>query len=261
MPDPGNVRKHGARSIAAIKASLSRFGQQTPITVTQKDKIIRKGNGTWTAARELGWTHILVQWSELSGADAVAYSIADNRSSELSEFDTAELARTLDALRDDNFEVADLGFTDAELKALTNPDSPEAAAALLQPAGAAETTSASPPTAAPDSSSDKVDRSNDGNLLALLDVTIAEPRNKVAAGDVYRLGPHVLVCADVMNGLASYLPFLSNEVMFAPFAGPFAPLTERAEQKPLVIVQPDPYIAGHILDQYENVNGKGSFTR
>lgn len=51
IPDPENERLHPDRNIEAIKASLARFGQQTPIVVDAQG-IIRKGNGTWTAATE-----------------------------------------------------------------------------------------------------------------------------------------------------------------------------------------------------------------
>src|SRR5690554_4033428 len=80
--DPANVRKHSTRNLEAIKASLKRFGQQKPIVVDGNGVVIA-GNGTLEAARSLGWTHIEIVRTELTGSEAVAFAIADNRTAEL----------------------------------------------------------------------------------------------------------------------------------------------------------------------------------
>ena len=84
--DPANVRTHDKRNIDAIKASLRRFGQQKPIVV-DGDGVVVAGNGTLAAARELGWQEIAVARTNLKGADAVAYAIADNRTAELARWE------------------------------------------------------------------------------------------------------------------------------------------------------------------------------
>ena len=53
--DPANVRKHGEQNLAAIKASLARFGQQKPIVVNADGGVIA-GNGTLMA--EIGRAHV-----------------------------------------------------------------------------------------------------------------------------------------------------------------------------------------------------------
>ena len=58
--DPSNVRKHSRRNLDAIKASLRKFGQQKPIVVDAKC-IVLAGNGTLTAAKELGWTEVVAR--------------------------------------------------------------------------------------------------------------------------------------------------------------------------------------------------------
>lgn len=95
--DPANVRRHGPRNLEAIKASLRRFGQQKPIVV-DANNVVRAGNGTLAAARELGWKEIAVVRTDLAGADAVAYAIADNRTAELAEWDQEGLAEQLAAM-------------------------------------------------------------------------------------------------------------------------------------------------------------------
>jgi DNA modification methylase len=120
--DPANVRRHGERNLATIKASLSRFGQQKPIVV-DADGIVRAGNGTWTAAKALGWKEITVVRTALKGAEATAYAIADNRTAELAEWDEDALAQTLAALQiEDEALALDTGFDAKEIEALTAPD-------------------------------------------------------------------------------------------------------------------------------------------
>lgn len=92
--DPANVRKHGPRNLDAIKASLLRFGQQKPIVV-DGDGVVVAGNGTLAAARDMGWRDIYVVRTDLVGADAVAFAIADNRTAELAEWDEEALARQM----------------------------------------------------------------------------------------------------------------------------------------------------------------------
>ena len=117
-PDPANVRKHGGPNLEAIKSSLRRFGQQKPIVV-DSNGVVRAGNGTLEAAVALGWKKIAVVRSGLKGADAVAYALADNRTSELSAWDHEGLARTLESLKDQDASlISDAGFTDADLRAL-----------------------------------------------------------------------------------------------------------------------------------------------
>jgi hypothetical protein len=115
--DPGNVRKHPARSITDIKASLARFGQQKPVVI-DANNVVRAGNGTLEAARELGWPTLRCVRTGLSGTDATAYSIADNKSALSAEWDDDALARTLHALQDEDFDLGAVGFTDAEVDAL-----------------------------------------------------------------------------------------------------------------------------------------------
>jgi ParB-like chromosome segregation protein Spo0J len=115
-PDPANVRLHPDHNLDAIKASLKRFGQQKPI-VADAAGIIRAGNGTWAAAKALGWERIWAVTTTLSGGDAAAFAIADNRTAELAQWDTPALASQLAAL-DAHLQLA-AGFTPEEMAALT----------------------------------------------------------------------------------------------------------------------------------------------
>jgi site-specific DNA-methyltransferase (adenine-specific) len=116
--DPANVRRHPANNLDAIKASLTRFGQQRPVLVNDKGIIIA-GNGTVMAAKALGWDHINIVRTALQGSEATAYAIADNRTAELAEWDDDALAQQLAALQIEDEELARAaGFTEKEIAAL-----------------------------------------------------------------------------------------------------------------------------------------------
>lgn len=120
--DPANARKHGEKNLAAIKSSLQRFGQQKPIVV-DANGVVRAGNGTLAAAKALGWKEIAIVRSPLSGSEATAYAIADNRTSELAEWDDDVLSQTLAALQIEDEELAlASGFDAKEIDALLAPD-------------------------------------------------------------------------------------------------------------------------------------------
>ena len=119
--DPANVRKHGERNLDAIKASLARFGQQKPIVV-DADGIVRAGNGTLMAAKALGWDEIEIVRTNLRGAEATAYAIADNRTAELAEWDEGALAEQLAALQIDDEALAEAtGFDASEIERMALP--------------------------------------------------------------------------------------------------------------------------------------------
>lgn len=129
--DPANARVHSERNLDAIRASLRRFGQQKPIVVSA-DGVIIAGNGTFEAARSLGWDTLNVVVTELEGVDLTAFGIADNRTAELAEWDAVTLSKLIDGLGDD-FPVEDLAFSEAELDA------------LLESAGSFDVDDAEPP--------------------------------------------------------------------------------------------------------------------
>jgi len=113
--DPANARKHDERNLAATIASFRRFGQQHPIVI-DKNNVVRAGNCRLDAAEALGWETIKAVRSDLSGSDAIAYAIADNRTSELAEWDEDILAAQLQGLlTDDEALLEAAGFDEDEL--------------------------------------------------------------------------------------------------------------------------------------------------
>jgi ParB-like chromosome segregation protein Spo0J len=121
--DPSNVRKHSRRNLDAIKASLRKFGQQKPIVVDAKG-IVLAGNGTLTAAQELGWTEIQIVRTELAGVEATAFAIADNRTAELAEWEEDKLNAVLKSLQDEGVDLVDVGYSPEELKIEAEKEAP-----------------------------------------------------------------------------------------------------------------------------------------
>jgi site-specific DNA-methyltransferase (adenine-specific) len=118
--DPSNVRKHSRRNIDAIKASLRKFGQQKPIVVDAKG-IVLAGNGTLTAAQELGWSKIDITRTELTGVEATAFAIADNRTAELAEWED-KLVDVIKSLMVAGVDGNDIGFNQMEIDDMMEAD-------------------------------------------------------------------------------------------------------------------------------------------
>ncbi len=119
--DNENARIHGDRNLAAIRDSLSSFGQQKPIVISA-DGVVIAGNGLVIAARDLGWTHIAAVKSNLTASAIRAYAIADNRTAELSEWDETALAGQLAQLKDMDYDLEQVGFSERELLDLLSDD-------------------------------------------------------------------------------------------------------------------------------------------
>jgi DNA modification methylase len=159
--DPANARTNHA--LDRIAASLKAYGQRKPIIANKlQDGKIEAGNGTWLAAKErLGWSHIAVVFVEDDPATAAAYGIADNRLSELSQWDLDALGALVPTIED-----LFTGFTEAEIRDLLG----ERGGGLLVDPGP-----------------------QDGK-----DDKLAELREKwqTAEGQVWKLGKHLLACTD-----------------------------------------------------------------
>lgn len=116
--DRENARKHSGKNLSAIKGSLTAFGQQKPIVV-DKNMTVVAGNGTLAAAKELGWAEINVVKTDLEPELAKAFALADNRTSELAEWDDEILKASLSELDLAGFDIGDLGFDAKEFDFLS----------------------------------------------------------------------------------------------------------------------------------------------
>lgn len=97
---------------------------------------------------------------------------------------------------------------------------------------------------------------SDGKFLDLADLTMKDPR-PVEKGQRWRVGKHILWCADLMTEWSLWVPDLTGKAVFVPLPGPFVALTKLADRVPrLVMVHRDPWVCGHLLDRYAEIHGE-----
>lgn len=95
-PYPGNAR---IGNVEAIARSLQINGQFRPLVVRKETREILAGNHTWKAAKSLGWTHINVVFVEgITDQQAARIVLADNRTSDLAEYNVPDLTALLESL-------------------------------------------------------------------------------------------------------------------------------------------------------------------
>lgn len=114
---PSNVNTHPVRNLDVIKGSLQRFGQRVPLVLDAEGTCLA-GMGRLRSMRELGWTHAKVVRASLEGMEQIAFMIADNRTSELSEWDQKPLAAILKKLNDEDYPIDVAGWSQSEFEAL-----------------------------------------------------------------------------------------------------------------------------------------------
>jgi hypothetical protein len=105
-PDPKNARRRTQRSAGMIERSLREFGAARSLVVDEAG-VVLAGNGTLEAAASIGIEQVLVvpadgrtlvavQRTDLSPAQKAEYGVADNRSSDMSEFSPEALNELLE---------------------------------------------------------------------------------------------------------------------------------------------------------------------
>jgi DNA modification methylase len=140
--DPKNPRSHRPRQIRQIARSIVEFGFLVPILIDASGKVIA-GHGRLLAARQLGWREVpTIQLHHLSEAQARIFMIADNRLTEISEWDDALLATQLRELAalDLDFSLEITGFDAAEIdlrieQSVLTDDDDERANQIPEPSG------------------------------------------------------------------------------------------------------------------------------
>jgi len=161
-PCARNAKIHGTDQVANIAASMAKFGGTVPCTVADDGELIA-GHGRVLAAAMLGLKDVpVIRLSHLDEADRRAYRIADNKLTQLGEWDEAMLRDEIAGLLAEDFDLSLLGIADEDLDALLrDPDQVEGGA---------------------------VEGEDD----------IPEPPVTLVsvAGDLWQLGSHRLICGD-----------------------------------------------------------------
>lgn len=225
---PENPRTITAERLADLKKALDASPQMLEARplIAQRDGTVIGGNMRLRAATELGWETIPVVYVELSDVEAREWALRDN--APYGEWDLPKLAEALQYLDQSGADLVLTGFPAGELDRVLD--------------------SLAPPN--PD---------DDGGRLALAQATIGPPRHELELGARWRLGEqHTLICVPVYEGHPIWGPLLPDHDLFIPYPTPMLPLTERAADVRLLLVQPNVYLGGHLLDRYEDHFGEGS---
>ena len=134
--DHKNARKRTDRSSSLIKESLEKFGAARSIVIDEENRILA-GNGTIEGAKAAGIKNlrvietdgkeiIAVKRTGLTEEDKVGLALADNRTSDLSEWD-AEMLKQLSEEQDlepwfNEGDLAELIGEPEKIEGLTDPD-------------------------------------------------------------------------------------------------------------------------------------------
>lgn len=118
VPYERNARTHSPEQVAQIAASITEFGFVSPILVDNEAGILA-GHGRLQAAQELGLEDVpVVVLDHLTEAQKRAYIIADNKLALNAGWDVNLLNEEIQGLTELDFDIALLGFSDAELEGL-----------------------------------------------------------------------------------------------------------------------------------------------
>ena len=210
---PHNPRRGDVNLIAE---SLQVSGQYKPIVVQKSTDFILAGNHTFLAAKQLGWSVIDIVRLDVSDAAARTIVLTDNRTSDIATYDDAALLELLGDMDD----LSGTGYSQADLDE------------LIQGLEEGER------------------EENTGTLLSVADVTVGDPSHETHNGQVWNVGQHVLVVARVADQHDLWAQYLAGR-RFAPYPDPYFTCTDTARENDLLLVQPNTYLAGHLLDKHE----------
>jgi DNA modification methylase len=166
-PWPSNARTHSRKQIRQIAESIRRFGFTNPVLIDADDRILA-GHGRVMAARELGMaTAPCLRVDHMSLAEKRAYVLADNKLALNAGWDEELLALELKELMaaDIDFSIDVTGFSIAEVDQLVEGLAPEEGG---------------------DPADDQLPNP-------------AQVPSRCQLGDIWRLGPHRLVCGDALD--------------------------------------------------------------
>lgn len=225
-----NPRKISPRALTELKRSLEHdpgMMLARPLIALPDGRVIA-GNQRLAAAIELGWEDVPTVYVDLDEHTAATWALRDNNP--YGEWEEVALAELLSELSQADVDLMLTGFDANELERLL-------------------------------ASIDGDPIQDRGTILELADVSIGDPLHEVKRGEVWQVGAHTLVVAGVYEGWPAWAPLLEPGDLLVPYPTPTLPLTERADSNRLVMVQPDVWLAGHLLDKYAAVRGADTISR
>jgi DNA modification methylase len=118
LPYVRNARTHAEEQVAQVAGSIMEFGWTNPILVGG-DGVIIAGHARLLAARKLGIAEVpVIVLDHLTETQRRALVLADNKLALNAGWDEDMLRVELESLKDDNFNLDIVGFTDEELNVL-----------------------------------------------------------------------------------------------------------------------------------------------
>ena len=109
-PYENNAKVHSEEQVQKIADSIQEFGFISPCLIDKENRIIA-GHGRVMAAKILGMKKVPCVYVEgLTDAQRRAYILADNRLTELGEWDQQMVSDELERLKDEGFDIDLTGF-------------------------------------------------------------------------------------------------------------------------------------------------------
>lgn len=178
-PSGRRTKKHTDQKISLLTGSIETFGHIAPIIVDEHGVIVA-GHARYEAARRSGLQHApVIRLTHLSETERRALALADNKLSDLGEWDAAVLKQEIefffDPMLDLSFDPSIIGFDTVDIDQILAPD---AGANRVDPLDAIE-----PP---------------DDTLAAV-----------TRLGDMWTCEAHRLVCGDARDE-AAYVPLMAG---------------------------------------------------
>ena len=212
IPYANNPRTHSDTQVAQLAGSIQAFGFNAPILVDGLSGVIA-GHGRLLAAKKLQLDRVpVIVLDHLSELQKRAYIIADNRLAEIADWNEDLLRIELSALKDSDFEIDTIGFSDEELQLLFAGDE-----------------------------QDDIDASGADD--------ISEPPSEpvTRAGDIWIIGKHRLVCGDCRDGSVVQRLFEGAKANVAITSPPYASQREYDAASGFKPISPENYSSGSVL--------------
>lgn len=227
-PHPRNPKRG---DVPAIRESMAANGIYRPIYAQRDTGFIIAGRHTWQALKDAGAEQAPIDWLDSDNTESVRIRLADNRVAELGDMDEELLLANLDEL--DGL-LEGTGYDEDFHEDLT------ARLAGTGPGFEDEVENDLPDT---------------GELLALADVSWGEPKTEVHRHQVWALGDrHVLVIAKLTDEHQLWVHRLTDDVRFMPYPEPYITASDLANEHPLLLVQPNLFLAGHLIDKHKSLH-------
>lgn len=117
VPWEDNPRVNSA-AIEAVAESIRRFGFSSPIIARTEDSQVIAGHTRLEAAKVLGLDKVPVRFLDLDPADAHLLAVADNRLSEVADWNLPDLSKVMRGLVSGDLDLSVAGFSEKELEDL-----------------------------------------------------------------------------------------------------------------------------------------------